>query len=284
MYGTKCTVITNHKILQHILDKKELNMRQRHWLEFLSDYDYYPEKANIVANALSRKERIKPLRVRALIMTIGLDLPKQNLNAQNEARKPKNFEAEDVGGIIRKEKLKSRVDGTLCLKNRSWLPCFGDLRKLIMHESKLNTKNHLVCWYNLRYLSGGGTISPSSLRRQVDGRFTSNFWRSFQKALDTFLDMSTAYHPQTDGQSERTIQTLEDMLRAHVIDFGNVWDKHLQLIKFSYNNSYHTSIKAAPFEALYGRKCRSPVCWAKVGDIQLTGPDYFGRDNQDVNT
>ncbi|GKA91882.1 putative reverse transcriptase domain-containing protein [Tanacetum coccineum] len=85
-----------------------------------------------------------------------------------------------------------------------------------------------------------------------DGRFTSQFWRSFQKALGTRLDMSTAYHPQTDGQSERTIQTLENMLRACVIDFGNGWDRHLPLIEFSYNNSYHTSIKAAPFEALYG--------------------------------
>ncbi|GJS05290.1 putative reverse transcriptase domain-containing protein [Tanacetum coccineum] len=84
--------------------------------------------------------------------------------------------------------------------------------------------------------------------------------------------MSTAYHPETDGQSERTIQTLEDMLRACVIDFGKCWDRHLPLVEFSYNNSYHTSIKAAPFEALCGRKCRSPICWAEVGDAQLTGP------------
>ncbi|GKE72208.1 putative reverse transcriptase domain-containing protein [Tanacetum coccineum] len=84
-----------------------------------------------------------------------------------------------------------------------------------------------------------------------------------EKALGTNLDMSTAYHPQTDGQSERTIQTLEDMLRACVIDFGNGWVRHLPLVKFSYNNSYHASIKAAPFKALYGRTCRSPVCWAK---------------------
>ncbi|GJZ85359.1 putative reverse transcriptase domain-containing protein [Tanacetum coccineum] len=89
--------------------------------------------------------------------------------------------------------------------------------------------------------------------------------------LGTSLDMSTAYHPETDGQSERTIQTLEDMLRACVIDFGNGWVKHLPLVEFSYNNSYHASIKAAPFEALYGRKCRSPVCWAEVGQVQLTG-------------
>nr|GEZ76596.1 putative reverse transcriptase domain-containing protein [Tanacetum cinerariifolium] len=108
-----------------------------------------------------------------------------------------------------------------------------------------------------------------------DPRFASNFWRSLQKSLGTNLDMSTAYHPQTDGQSERTIHTLEDMLRACVIDFGSGWDKHLPLAEFSYNNSYHASIKAAPFEALYGRKCRSPVCWSEVGDAQLTEPEMI---------
>lgn len=114
---------------------------------------------------------------------------------------------------------------------------------------------------------------PISIISDRDSRFTSRFWQSLQAALGTRLDMSTAYHPQTDGQSERTIQTLEDMLRACVIDFGGNWDAHLPLIEFSYNNSYHTSIKAAPFEALYGRKCRSPLCWAEVGDSQLTGPE-----------
>ncbi|GJT34742.1 putative reverse transcriptase domain-containing protein [Tanacetum coccineum] len=106
-----------------------------------------------------------------------------------------------------------------------------------------------------------------------DPRFTLNFWRSFQKAMGTRLDMSKTYHPQTDGQSERTIQTLEDMLRACVIDFRNGWERHLPLIEFLYNNSYHASIKAALFEALYDRKCQSPVCWAEVGDAQLTSPE-----------
>ncbi|GJX18232.1 putative reverse transcriptase domain-containing protein [Tanacetum coccineum] len=124
---------------------------------------------------------------------------------------------------------------------------------------------------------------PVSIICDCDCRFTSNFWKSFQKALGTRLDISTAYHPQTDGQSERTIQTLEDMLRACVIDFGNGWDRHLLLIEFSYNNIYNTNIKAVPFEALYGRKCRSPVCWAevlaKVGTVayRLEFPQQLSR-------
>ncbi|GJZ48122.1 putative reverse transcriptase domain-containing protein [Tanacetum coccineum] len=349
MQNEKCTVFIDHKSLQHILDQKELNMRQCRWLEYLSDYDceirYHPGKANVVADALSRKERIKPLRVRALVMTIGLVLPKQILEAQTEARKLKNLEAEDVGGMLvetsresenpKKEKLEPCADGTLCLNNRIWLPCFGDLKTLIMresHKSKLSVHlgsdkmyqdmKKLYWWPNMKadiatYVSKCLTClkvkaehqKPSGLLVIVDrltkssyflpmrendyiekltrlylkevvtrhgiplliicdrdGRITSNFWRSFQKALGTRLDMSTAYHPQTDGQSERTIHTLEDMLCSCVIDFGNGWDRHLPIIKFSYNNSYHTSIKAAPFEVLYGRKCRSPVCWAEVGD------------------
>nr|GFB40470.1 putative reverse transcriptase domain-containing protein [Tanacetum cinerariifolium] len=136
LYETKCIVFTDHKSLQHILDQKELNMRQRRWLELLSDYDceilYHPGKANVVTDALSRKERIKPLMVRALVMTvmtIGLDLPKQILGAQTEAKKPENLKKEDVGGMLienskdpkkfKKEKLEPRTDGTLCLNNRS---------------------------------------------------------------------------------------------------------------------------------------------------------------------
>ncbi|GJW70941.1 putative reverse transcriptase domain-containing protein [Tanacetum coccineum] len=110
----------------------------------------------------------------------------------------------------------------------------------------------------------------------------TRFWQSLQNALGTQLDMSTAYHPETDGQSERTIQTLEDMLRACVIDFWKGWDKHLPLVEFSYNNSYHASIKAAPFKALYGRKYRSPVCWAEVGDSQLMGPEIIQETTEKI--
>ncbi|GKE86561.1 putative reverse transcriptase domain-containing protein, partial [Tanacetum coccineum] len=129
LYGTKCTVFTDHKSLQHILDQKELNMRQQRWLELLSDYDceirYHPGKANVVADALSRKERIKPLRVPTLVMTIGLNLPKQILEAQTEALEPENLTAEDVGRMLRqdliKEKLVPRAYGTLCVTPPNWV-------------------------------------------------------------------------------------------------------------------------------------------------------------------
>nr|GFB74143.1 putative reverse transcriptase domain-containing protein [Tanacetum cinerariifolium] len=297
LYGTKCIVFTYHKSLQHILDQKGLNMRQRRWLELLSDYDcdihYHPGKANVVADA-------------------------QILNTQTEARKPENIKKEDVGGM-------------------SWLPCYDDLRIVIMHESyKSKYSIHpgsdkmyqdmekLYWWPNIKadiatYVSKCLTCAKVKAERQkppgllvqpkipewkwdnitmdfvtklpkssqgydiiwviVDRLIKSAIFtpiretepmdklariylkeRSLQNALGTRLDVSTAYHLKTNGQSERTIQTLEDMLRACAIDFGKGWVNHLPLVEILYNNSYHASIKAAPFKALYGRKCRSPVC------------------------
>ncbi|GJT54631.1 putative reverse transcriptase domain-containing protein [Tanacetum coccineum] len=276
-----------------------------------------------------------------------------------------------------------RPDGTRCIKNRSWLPLFGGLRDLIMHEShKSKYSIHpgsdkmyhdlkkLYWWPNMKaiiaeYVSKCLTCSrvkaecqkpsgllvqpeipmwkweritmdfvtklpktstghdaiwiivdpltksahfipiratdsietltrlyikeivsrhgiPISIISDRDSHFTSRFWQSLQNALGTQLDMSTTYHPKTDRQSERTIQTLEDMLRACVIDFGKGWDKHLPLVEFSYNNSYHASIRAAPFKALYGRKCRSPVCWAEVGDSQLTRPEIIQETTEKI--
>ncbi|GJR57605.1 putative reverse transcriptase domain-containing protein [Tanacetum coccineum] len=132
-----CTVFTDHKSLQHILDQKELNMRQRRWLELLADYDceirYHPEKANVIVDALSQKERIKSLRIRALIMNLHLKLPSQILQAQNEALKEENLKAENLRGMDKAFKI--CPDGTRCIKNQSWLPLFGNLRDLIMHES-----------------------------------------------------------------------------------------------------------------------------------------------------
>ncbi|GKA80127.1 putative reverse transcriptase domain-containing protein [Tanacetum coccineum] len=269
-------------------DQKELNMRQRRWLELLSDYDceirYHPGKVNVVADALSRKERIKPLRVRALVMTISLNLFVQILEDQVEARKEDNYGTEDLFGMIKK--LEPHADGTLCVNGRSWIPCFGDLRDLIMHEShKSKYSVHprsdkiyqdfkkLYCWPNMKaeiatYVSKCLTCPKVKAEYQKPSGLLVQpvipVWKSLNKALGTQLDMSMAYHPQTDGQSKRTIQTLEDMSRACVMDFRKGWDRHLPLMEFYYNNSYHTSIKAAPFEALYGQKCRSPICWAEM--------------------
>nr|GEX59451.1 putative reverse transcriptase domain-containing protein [Tanacetum cinerariifolium] len=233
-------------------------------------------KANVVADALSRKERIKPLRVRALVMTIGLDLPKIILEAQTEAMKPENLKSEDVGGMLienskdpekpRKEKLEPLDRLT---KSAHFLPMkeTDPMDKLARLYLKEVVKRHEI---------------PVLIICNRDPRFTSNFWKAFQKAMGTRLDMSTAYHPETDGQSERTIQTLEDMLRACVIDFGNGWERHLPLVEFSYNTSYHASIKAASFKALYGRKCQSPVCWAEVEDAQLTSLELIHETTEKI--
>ncbi|GKE69764.1 putative reverse transcriptase domain-containing protein [Tanacetum coccineum] len=293
-------------------------------------------------------------------MTISLDLPKQILEAQIEALKPKNLEKEDVGGMIRKdipkERLEPRADGTLCLKGRSWLPCYGDLRSMIMHEShKLKYSIHpgfekmyqdmkkLYWWPNMKadiatYVSKWLTCAKVKAEHQrpsgllVHPEIPEWKWNNIMmdfvtklpklsqgldtiwvimdrltksahflpirendsldklaklylgriKALGTSLDMSTVYHPQTDGQSERTIQTLEDMLCACVIDFGKGWVKHFPLVEFSYNNSYDASIKAAPYEALHGQKCRSPVRWAKVREAQLTGPEMIPETTEKI--
>nr|GEY51047.1 putative reverse transcriptase domain-containing protein [Tanacetum cinerariifolium] len=194
LYGKKSVIYTDHKSLQHIFSQKEL----------FSDYDYeiryHPGKANVVADALSRKDRVKPKRVRAINMTLQSSIKDKILAAQKEA-----------------------VDEFL-----------QDCRK------------------------------------------------SMQEALGTRLDMSTAYHPLTDGQIERTIQTSEDMLRACVLDFGGSWDVHLPLVEFSHTNSYHSSVRCALFEALYGRKGRSPIMWAEIGEGQLIGPELVQETTKKI--
>ncbi|GJT03705.1 reverse transcriptase domain-containing protein [Tanacetum coccineum] len=376
LYGTKSVIYTDHKSLQYIFDQKELNMRQRRWIELLSDYEceikYHPGKANVVADALSRKERLKPRRVRAMSITIHSGLKTKILEAQGEASKDLKAPAEWLRGL--ETHFERRDDGGIYFFDRIWIPSVGGVRKLIMDEA--HTSRYSIhpgadkMYYDLRdlywwpgmkrdiaeYVSRCLTCSkikaehqkPSGLLQQPeipewkwekitmdlvtklprsssgydaiwvivdrltksahflpiredykteklariyineivarhgvpvsiisdrDGRFASHLWQALQKALGTKLHISTAYHPKTSGQSERTIQMLEDMLRACIMDFGGSWDTHLPLVEFSYNNSYHTSVKCAPFEALYGRKCRSPVIWTEVGESQFIGPE-----------
>ena len=123
---------------------------------------------------------------------------------------------------------------------------------------------------------------PVSIVFYRESRFVSAFWQSFQNSMGTRLQFSTAYHPQTDGQSERTIQTLEDLLRASVMDFGREWDEHLALYEFAYNNSYHSSIEMAPFEALYGRRCRTLVSWEEVGTRSFHGPAIIAETAEKI--
>ncbi|GJS90541.1 putative reverse transcriptase domain-containing protein [Tanacetum coccineum] len=247
----KCVVFTDHNSLQYILDQKELNLRQRRLLELLSDYDceirYHPRKANVVADALSLKEMIKPLRVRALVMTIGMNLPVKILNAQAEARKEENYEAEDLAVIIHElHKAKYSIHHGSDkmyheLKKLYWWPNIKS--KIATYVSKCLT----CAKVKAKHQKPSGLLETDSMEKltrqylkevvsrhrvQVliifdrDSRFTSYFWQSLQKALGMQLDMSIAYHPQTD----------------------------------------------ASFKALYGRKWQSPICWAELGDSQLTGP------------
>ena len=124
--------------------------------------------------------------------------------------------------------------------------------------------------------------TPVSIVSNRDSWFVSTFWQSFQNSMGTRLWFSTAYHHQIGGQSERTIQTLEDLLRASVMDFGSDWDEHLALCEFAYNNSYHSSIEMTPFEALYGKKCRTPVSWEKVGERSFHGPTVISETTEKV--
>ncbi|GJV63365.1 putative reverse transcriptase domain-containing protein [Tanacetum coccineum] len=243
-----------------------------------SEIRYHPGKANVVVDTLSRKEREPPLRVRALVMTIGLNLPKQILDAQTEARKPKNIKNEDVRGmiVIMHESHKSKYS-----IHSGSEKMYQDMKKLYWWPNmKANIATYvskcLTCAkVKAKHQRPSGLLVQPDIPQWKWDNITMDF---VTKLLSTNLEMSTAYHPQTDGQSEWTIQTL----RACAINFGKGWVNHLPLVEFSYNNSYHASIKAAPFEALYGRKCRSPVCWTEVGEAQILGPELIQETTEKI--
>nr|GEZ63540.1 putative reverse transcriptase domain-containing protein [Tanacetum cinerariifolium] len=331
---------------EHLRTILKLLKKEELYAKF-SKCEFWIPKANVVADALSKKEW-EPLRVRALVMTIGLDLPKQILlNAQTEARKLENIKKEDVGGMlvenaknpdaIREKKLEPRTDGTQCLNGRSWIPCYDDLwtvkaehqrpsRLLVQPEipvwkwdnitmdfvTKLpkSPQGYDTIWVIVDRLTKSAIFAPMRetdpleklaklylkevvARHEIpvliicdrDLRFASRFWRTLQKALGTSLDMSTAYHPETNGQSERTIQTLEDMLRACVIDFGKGWVNHLPLIKQRIQaardrQKSYADLKRKPMEFQVGDKVMLKVSpWKGVVHFGKRGklnPRYVG--------
>ncbi|GKA61576.1 putative reverse transcriptase domain-containing protein [Tanacetum coccineum] len=218
-------------------------------------------------------------------MTVHTNLPERILNAQTDAMKEENVKAENLGRVEWEKITIDFVSGlprTPSGYDSIWV-IVDRLTKSahFLPMKKTDSIEKLAQLYLKEIVCKHGV--PTSFARIRDSLFIIKILEFTERQrLGTQLDMCTAYHPGDDGQSERTIQTLEDMLRACVIDFGSSWDRHLPLVEFSYNNSYHASIKAAPFEALYGRKCRSPVCWSEVGDSQLTCPEMIQETTEKI--
>nr|GEZ74797.1 retrotransposon protein, putative, Ty3-gypsy subclass [Tanacetum cinerariifolium] len=311
LYGTKCTVYTDHKSLQYILDQKEFNMRQRRWIELLSDYDYeiryHPGKGNVVADALSRKDR-EPLRVRSLVMTIHTNLPEKILEAQTEAMNEENVKAENLGRLLKPifEICSNRIQ---YFKGRLRLPLFGGIRDMVMHEShKSKYSIHLgsdkmyqdlkkfYWWLNMKadiatFVSKCLTCAkvkaehqkPSGLLQQPEipkwkwEKITMNFVSGLPRTPCGYDSIWVIIDHLT-----KSVHFLPMKKTDSIEKLAQLWDRHLPLVEFSYNNSYHASIKIAPFEALYGRKCRSPVCWSEVRDSQLTGPELIHETSEKI--
>ncbi|KAL5773512.1 hypothetical protein ACOSQ2_013436 [Xanthoceras sorbifolium] len=393
LYGVPCRIFTDHKSLQYLFTQKELNMRQRRWIELIKDYDctieYHPEKANVVADALSRKPmslvaHLKTVYLPLLVelRSLGVRLKMSDSGALVVAfhvrpilvDRIRELQIQDPQLVKLKDKVESgqrtnilvRGDGTVTLGQRLCVPDVEELKREIMEETHSSAyaihlgstkmyrilKDHywwkgmkkdkaefvsrcLTCqqvkaehqkpagllqplpipdqsghdaiWVIVDRLTKSAHFlpirnnysidklaqlyvdeivrlhgTPVSIVSDRDPRFTSRFWPSLQKALGTRLNFSTAFPPQMDGQSERTIQNLEDMLRACVMEFKGSWDTHLPLMEFAYNNSYQSSIGMASYEALYGRKCQTPVCWDEVGERKLIGPEIIHITSEKV--
>ncbi|KAL0541249.1 hypothetical protein IC582_021291 [Cucumis melo] len=409
LYGEKIQIFTDHKSLKYFFTQKELNMRQRRWLELVKDYDceilYHPGKANVVADALSRKvshsaaliTRQAPLHrdlERAEIavsvgtvtmqlaqLTVQPTLRQRIIDAQSndpylvekrglaEAGLTAEFLLSSDGGLLFerrlcvpsdcavKTELLSEAHSSPFSMHPGSTKMYQDLKRVywwrnMKREVAEFVSKCLVCqqvkaprqkpagllqplsipewkWENVsmdfitglprtlrgftviwvvvdrltksaHFVPGKSTYTaskwaqlymseivrlhgvPVSIVSDRDARFTSKFWKGLQTAMGTRLDFSTAFHPQTDGQTERLNQVLEDMLRACALEFPGSWDSHLHLMEFAYNNSYQATIGMAPFEALYGRCCRSPVCWGEVGEQRLMGPELVQSTNEAI--
>ncbi|KAK8976607.1 hypothetical protein V6N11_057207 [Hibiscus sabdariffa] len=396
LYGEKCYIYTDHKSLKYLLTQKELNLRQRRWLELLKDYDcqieYHPGKANVVADALSRKTvtDLRSLFARMSLYDDGSLLAelqiKPTLAAEIRAKQLQDSSLLPVMKQVEQgttEVYSFDRDGVLCFRGRYCVPDDDQLKQTILREAHsspyamhpggdkmYHNLKERYRWIGMKkdisdyvarcltcqqvkaehqHPSGllqpikipewkweritmdfvtGLPLTPSkkdsvwvivdrltksahfipvrtnypvdklaklyiseivrlhgvplSIISDRDPKFTSRFWQALHDALGTRLNFSTAFHPQTDGQSERVIQILEDMLRGCVIDFRGSWEDFLPLAEFAYNNSYQASIRMAPYEALYGRKCRTPICWTELYDRNILGPDLIQQTEKTV--
>ncbi|KAL0551590.1 hypothetical protein IC582_010679 [Cucumis melo] len=409
LYGEKIQIFTDHKSLKYFFTQKELNMRQRRWLELVKDHDceilYHPGKANVVADALSRKvshsaaliTRQAPLhrdleRAEIVVSVGAVTMQLAQLTVQPTLRQriidaqsndPYLVEKRGLAEAGQAVEFSLSFDGGLSFEGRLCVPSDSAVKKKLLfkaHSSPFSmhpgsTKMYqdlkrvywwrnmkrevaefvskcLVCqqvkaprqkpagllqplsipewkWENVsmdfitglprtlrgftviwvvvdrltksaHFVPGKSTYTaskwaqlymseivrlhgvPVSIVSDRDARFTSKFWKGLQTAMGTRLDFSTAFHPQTDGQTERLNQVLEDMLRACALEFPGSWDSHLHLMEFAYNNSYQATIGMAPFEALYGKCRRSPVCWGEVGEQRLMGPELVQSTNEAI--
>ncbi|KAG8499167.1 hypothetical protein CXB51_005608 [Gossypium anomalum] len=396
LYGERCRIFTDHKSLKYLMTQKDLNLRQRRWLELLKDYelviDYHPGKANVVADALSRKIlfTLRALNTNLAMSNDGSILAEfrakpvffeEICEAQKDDNELQAKRVQCESGIESDFWIGS--DGCLMFRDRICVPKNDELiRKILQeaHSSSLsihpgstkmyNDLKKLYWWVGMKrdisefvsrclicqqvkaehqvpsgllqpvlvpewkwdrvtmdfvtgfpltlkkkdaiwividkltksahfipirmdysldklaelYISEIVRLHgvPLSIISDRDPRFTSRFWKKLQEALGTKLSFSTAFHPQTDGQSERVIQVLEDMLRCCVLEFQSSWKKYLALVEFAYNNSYQSSLKMAPYEALYGRKCRTPLYWTELKENQIYGVDLVKETEEKV--
>ncbi|XP_071718850.1 uncharacterized protein [Rutidosis leptorrhynchoides] len=406
LYGETCDIFTDHKSLKYIFTQKEINMRQRRWLELLKDYDaniqYHPGKANVVADALSRKSfgsisclvtHIREFeRLDMGLSKRGASGMLANLKFESDLItriKEAQLDDGDLWTVFqnleegRVKEFREDDDGVIWCGNRLCVPNDDAIREALLSEAHSSpffihpgstkmyqdlkqhfwwsgmkkdvaryvgkcltcqqvkiehqrasgllqpldipvwkwddismdfvcglpktVKRHDAIWVVIDRLTKSAhflpirmdySVSklselfqqeivrlhgvPSSIVSDRDPRFTSRFWKGLHKAWGTRLKLSTAFHPQTDGQSERTIQILEDMLRACALDWKGNWDEYLCLVEFAYNNIWQASIRMAPFEMLYGRKCRAPVCWNEAGEKLIEGPELVRVTNEKV--